>query len=131
MLLNGGTGGGIDRQDAGELGRTALGCNTIVITVDIDGALHERIQQAVLAVEGHAFDAAVAPAIAIDGRQAVDCFSADHAAVLSLKLGFLAGGDKALDQIAGAEVKQTDLAAVLITHRKHLAAHTANGGGED
>ena len=131
MLLDRGSRGGINRQDAGELGRAALGGNTIAIAVDIQRALHEGIQQAVLAVEGHAFDAAVSPAVAVDGGEAIDRFGADRTAVLSLKQSFLAGGDVALDQIAGAEVEQADLAAVLITHRKHLAAHAADGGGED
>ena len=131
MLLHRSPRGRIDGQDAGELRRAALGGNTIGIAVDIQRALHEGVEQAVLAVEGHAFDAAVGPAVAVDGRQTVDRFGADHTAVLSLKQGFLAGGDIALDQIAGAEIKQADLAAVFIAHRKHLAAHAADAGGED
>ena len=131
MLLDRGSRGGIDRQDAGELGRTALGGNTIAIAVDIQRALHERIQQAILAVEGHAFDAAVGPAVAVNGGEAVDRFGADHTSVLSLKQSFLPGRDVTLNQIAGAEVEQADLTAILITHRKHLAADAADGGGED
>ena len=128
MLFDRGAGGGIDRQDAGELRRTALGCNTIVISVDIQRALHECIQQAVLGVEGHAFNTAVAPAIAIVGGQAVDCFSADHTAVLRLQLGFLTQRDVALDQIAGVEIKNRNLAAVFVADGKHLALAQAVGG---
>ena len=131
MLLHRGTRGGIDSQDAGELRRTALGGNTITIAVDIQRALHEGVEQAVPAVEGHAFDTAIGPAVAVDGRQAVDRFGADHTAVLSLKLSFLAGGDIALDQLAAAEIKQADLAAIFISHRKYLAAHATDAGGED
>ena len=131
MLLLRSTRGGIDGQDAGELRWTALGGNSIAIAVNIQRALHEGVKQAVLAVEGHAFDAAVGPAVAIDGRQAVDRFGADHTAMLGLKQGFLASGDIPLDQVTSAEIKQTNLAAIFITHRKNLAADAADGGGED
>ena len=128
VLLDRGAGGGIDRQDAGELGGAAAAAGAVAVLVE--RALHEGIEQAVDGVEGHAFNTAIAPTVAIDGRQAVDRFSTDRAGavqvVLCRQLGFLAGGNVTLDQVAGAEIEQGNLAAVFVAHGEHLAVAAAD-----
>ena len=89
MLLNRDAGGRIDGEDAGQFRLAALG-NAIGVAVHIQGALHKGIEQAIAGVEGHALDATICPAVAVDGRQAVDRFSADYSAVLGLQQSLLA-----------------------------------------
>ena len=89
MLLHRSAGGRIDGEDAGQFRLAALG-NAIGVTVHIQGALHKGIKQAIAGVEGHALDATICPAVAVDGRQAVDRFSTDYSAVLGLQQSLLA-----------------------------------------
>ena len=96
VLLHRGAVGRIDGEDAGQFRLAALG-NAIGVAVHIQGALHKRIEQAIVGVEGHALDATICPAVAVDGRQAVDRFSTDYGAMLGLQQGLLAGGDIALN----------------------------------
>ena len=125
--------GRIEGQDAGELRGAAADAGAVAVLVE--RALHEGVEQPIGGIEGHALDAPVGPAVAaVNGGQAVDRFGADRGGpphvVLGLEQGLLAGGDVALDQVAGAEIEQGDLAAVLIAHGEHLAAAAPDGHGE-
>ena len=126
MLFHRRASGRINGQDAGELRGAPAGTGAVGVLVE--RALHEGIQQTIGGVVGHALDAPIAPAIAaVDGRQAVNRFSTDHGSVLGLQLGLLTRRDVALDQVAGAEIKQGDLAPVFIAHGKHFAGGAADG----